>query len=200
MDLDQLRTKMTSEEINALPLVHYTGPIAVVRSARELEEALPDICSEPILGFDTETRPSFRKGHTNLPSLLQIATQNRVYLFQLSRVPLGEDLAGVLSNPLQTKAGVGVDEDMRELGQLHAFRPAGQVDLGHVARSHRIWSEGLRSLTANFFHERISKGPQCSNWSVPNLTSRQVVYAATDAWIGRRIFLRMRELGLIGGR
>lgn len=199
MVLDELRIKMTSEEINALPLVHYTGPIVVVRSDHELNQALRDIRQEPILGFDTETRPSFRKGRTNLPSLIQLATETKVYLVQLGRLALDGRLAAVLANPGQLKVGVGVDEDMRELVQLFQFHPAGQFDLGHVARSHGIWSEGLRSLTANFFHERISKGPQCSNWSLPTLSPRQVVYAATDAWIGRRIYLRMRELGLVGG-
>ena len=103
----------------------------------------------------------------------------------------------ILANPSQVKAGVGIGDDMRDLARLHAFEPAGLVDLGGVARAHRLSSQGLRTLAANFFGWRISKGSQCSNWSLKELSSRQIVYAATDAWIGRLIFLRMRELGLI---
>ena len=77
-------------------------------------------------------------------------------------------------------------------------KPAGMVDLGMVARAHQLTTQGLRTLAANLFGQRISKGPQCSNWSVMELSKRQVIYAATDAWIGRAIYLRMRELGMTG--
>ena len=88
---------------------------------------------------------------------------------------------------------------MRELGKIHPFTPAGHVDLGQMARQNRMCSQGLRSLTAHLFGWRISKGPQCSNWSVKVLSQRQILYAATDAWISRAIYLRMLELGLVPG-
>lgn len=197
MDLHAYQTHMTSEEINVLPLVRYEGPITLIRTQGELFQALPALRSEPILGFDTETRPTFRKGRVNRPSLIQLATANQVYLVQLSWLPFGRELASIFSSPRQLKVGVGIDEDMRELARIFPFTPAGHIDLGSIARRHELWSQGLRPLSANFFGERISKGPQCSNWSLRNLTQRQLVYAATDAWIGRRLFLRMRELGLM---
>lgn len=197
MDMDVLRRRLSSEEINALPLCHYEGPVHVVRSEADWQAALPLLREESILGFDTETRPSFRKGRRNSPALIQLATAQAVYLIQLSWLPFGPHLADLLANPVQVKAGVGIRDDMRDLAKLHDFEPAGLVDLGGVARAHKLPSQGLRTLAANFFGWRVSKGSQCSNWSLPELSARQIAYAATDAWIGRLIFVRMCELGLI---
>lgn len=197
MDMDVLRRRLSSEEINALPLCHYEGPVHVVRSEADWQAALPLLREESILGFDTETRPSFRKGRRNSPALIQLATARAVYLIQLSWLPFGPHLADLLANPVQVKAGVGIRDDMRDLAKLHDFEPAGLVDLGGVARAHKLPSQGLRTLAANFFGWRVSKGSQCSNWSLPELSARQIAYAATDAWIGRLIFIRMCELGLI---
>ncbi len=197
MEGNFISRRLTGEEINAFPLVHYEGPTTVVNSTTLLEKALPDLRAERFLGFDTETKPNFQKGSVHLPSLLQLATAGHVYVIQLDRVPF-DDLAAILSNPAQTKAGVAIGEDMRTLGLRHAFTPGGHVDLSTIAAMNNIASRGLRSLVACFFEERISKGLQCSNWSAPSLSGRQVVYAATDAWMGRRLLMRMRELGLTG--
>ena len=197
MDMDVLRRRLSCEEINAMPLFHYEGPVQVIRTLEDWKNALPDLRSADLLGFDTETRPSFRKGRRNFPALIQLATANAVYLVQLAFLPFGPHVVEVLANPDQVKAGVGIRDDMRDLVRLHDFEPAGLVDLGGVARAHKLPSQGLRTLAANFFGWRISKGSQCSNWSLMELTPRQIAYAATDAWIGRLIFLRMCEMGLI---
>ena len=197
MDMDVLRRRLSCEEINAMPLFHYEGPVQVIRTLEDWKSALPDLRSADLLGFDTETRPSFRKGRRNFPALIQLATANAVYLVQLAFLPFGPHVVEILANPDQVKAGVGIRDDMRDLGRLHDFEPAGLVDLGGVARAHKMPSQGSRTLAANFFGWRISKGSQCSNWSLMELTPRQIAYAATDAWIGRLIFLRMCEMGLI---
>ncbi|MDO5536280.1 MAG: 3'-5' exonuclease [Desulfovibrionaceae bacterium] len=196
MELTFIQRRLTSDEINALPLVHYEGPLSVVRSAKHLDEVLPALRAEPILGFDTETRPTFRKGSVHLPSLMQLATADHVYLIQLDMVPLDVLCGELMTNPAQIKAGVAIGEDMRTLGLRFPFTPQGHVDLGTIAEKHNIYSRGLRSLVASFFGERISKGPQCSNWGVSRLSQRQIIYAATDAWMGRRLYMRMLELGL----
>ena len=198
MDAKLLR-RMGAEEINAMPLCHYEGPVRIIRTAEELAEALTDIRAQEVLGFDTETRPTFRKGKVNDPSLVQIATETMVYLVQLAWLPLEGSLCSVLADASILKAGVGIRDDMRELTRLHPFEPAGLVDLGSAARAHRLSTQGLRTLAANLFGLRISKGSQCSNWSLMDLSQKQIDYAATDAWISRRIFLRMRELGLVQG-
>ena len=190
--------KVSNEEIDQLPLGQYEGELCVVEHANDIEAAIAEMRQCAALGFDTETRPSFRKGRVNTPSLVQLATARAVYLVQLSWWPFGPELAGLLADPAVIKAGVAIGDDMRELARLYPFKPAGMVDLGMVARAHQLTTQGLRTLAANLFGQRISKGPQCSNWSVMELSKRQVIYAATDAWIGRAIYLRMRELGMTG--
>ncbi len=197
MSLDQYRRKLTKDEINALPIVRYEGKIELVTEEHALEDALRELKKQRVLGFDTETKPSFRKGSINAPSLIQMATEDTVYLFQLMWTPFSAAMAEILADAHIIKAGVSIIDDMRELQKLHPFEPAGVVDLGNVARAHKLETQGLRNLAANFFDFRISKGPQCSNWSAQVLSERQIVYAATDAWVGRQVFLRMEELGLV---
>lgn len=115
MDLDQLRRRLSGEEINAMPLCHYHGPVHVIRVLDDWKRALPDLRAECALGFDTETRPTFRKGKVNAPALIQLATEQAVYLIQLTWLPFGPHLAEILANPDQIKAGVGIHDDMREL-------------------------------------------------------------------------------------
>ena len=198
MEKRPFQQHISNEDTAKLPAVLFEGPIVIVDDEKQVEAACRDLASSPVLGFDTETRPSFRKGRVNTPSLVQLATARAVYLVQLSWWPFGPELAGLLADPAVIKAGVAIGDDMRELARLYPFKPAGMVDLGMVARAHQLTTQGLRTLAANLFGQRISKGPQCSNWSVMELSKRQVIYAATDAWIGRAIYLRMRELGMTG--
>lgn len=194
---EQYRRKLTKDEINALPLRHYEGEIRLVRTQEELEAAVALLLQEKVIGFDTETKPTFRKGRLNMPSLVQCAGTGVVFLFQLQWIAMGPEIASLLEAPHIIKAGVSVREDMHELQKMFAFTPACLIDLAEVARTFKLETFGLRNLAANFFQWRISKGPQCSNWSQPNLSARQVAYAATDAWIGREVCLKMHELGLI---
>jgi ribonuclease D len=197
--INALGRRLNSEEINALPLCHYGGEVRIIRSLADLRIARPDLTSEPVLGFDTETRPTFHKGKVNSPSLIQLATGRAVYLIQLNFLSFSRPLAEILANPGQVKAGVGIRDDMKQLRNLYSFEPVDLVDVGVLARSHKLPAQGLRTLAANLFGRRISKGPRCSNWSLVELSRRQIVYAATDAWMGRLIFLRMRELGFMPG-
>lgn len=179
-----------------MPLRCYQGDVRVIRTMKEWRAALPDLNSAGILGFDTETRPTFRKGKVNAPALIQLATSQAVYLVQLGWLPFGAHCAELLADPDIIKVGVGIQDDLAALARVYPFEGAGIVDLGDLARKHGFGSHGLRTLAASLFGWRISKGSQCSNWSVRQLSPRQVAYAATDAWIGRMIYLRLRDLGL----
>lgn len=194
---ERYRRKITKEEINDLPLRRYSGEIRIVRSDEELVDALDVLRRETVLGFDTETRPTFRKGKVNLPSLVQLACAEAVYLIQLNWVPLGDALSSLLADKTVIKTGVAVRDDIRDLQKLFSFRDGGVVDLGEVARDIGLETHGLRNLAANFLGIRISKGAQCSNWSNRELGPQQIIYAATDAWVSREIHLRMRDLGLV---
>ena len=197
MPLEYYRRKLQSEEINALPMVQYEGEVRLVRSAHGLSETLELLGREELLGFDTETRPSFCKGRINQPSLVQLAASDTIFLIQLAFAPFGEGLASLLSNEKIVKVGVGIWDDLRELGKLYPFDGAGAVDLGDLARSLNLPTQGLRNMAANLLGWRISKRWRCSNWSLPDLSPRQIAYAATDAWIGRELYLKMREVGLV---
>lgn len=186
--------KLTKEEINALPLYAYTGPIEIVRNKKQWDKILPELYKNEVVGFDTETKPSFNKGQVNPPALIQLATDRKVFLIQLRRFPFNNDIAKVLSDPSILKVGVGIDYDMAGLNRIYAFEAQGIVDLAQLSYDHNFQSHSLRSLAATLFGWRISKSSQCSNWDVSNLSQKQIVYAATDAWVSREIYLRTKEL------
>jgi ribonuclease D len=194
--IDAYRREFTPEEINVYPLKRWRGPVQLIRGKKKAKAAVRALAEESILGFDTETRPVFKKGMSNPISLLQLATGDTVYIFQLSSTPLFPDLTEILSDPGIIKAGVSVRDDILELRKIHEFEPGGFVDLGEVAAEHDLKTRGLRNLAANLLGFRISKGQRCTNWARPDLTPKQIEYAATDAWVGRELYLRMSELGL----
>lgn len=198
-ELERLRHRPDKDEINAMPLRIYDGEVRIVRTLPQWQEAEKELRGDGVLGFDTETRPTFRKGKLNSPALVQLASAKMVYIVQLAWLPFGQPVADLLADPNILKVGVGIRDDMRALAGAFPFTPAGIVDLGDLARKHNIPNQGLRNLAASLFGWRISKGAQCSNWNLRHLTDKQIAYAATDAWIGRMIYLRFEDLGLAGG-
>lgn len=197
MNQQSLLRRPTREEINAMPLRAWGGEVKIIRTPAQWYAAEAEMRQDGILGFDTETRPTFRKGKLNAPALIQLATANTVYLTQLCWLPFTRLQAGVLSDPAIVKAGVGIGDDMKALAKVFPFEAKGLVDLASIAKRNNLPNQGLRTLAASLFGWRISKGSQCSNWSVRQLSPRQIIYAATDAWIGRAIFLKLQELGLV---
>lgn len=186
------------EEINALPLRRYEGPVHVVRTLKQRDAAIKVLSNEPLLGFDTETRPVFKKGRKpNPPSLIQLAGEQDVYVFQINLLPMDNGLLDLLSSRQVIKTGVSVHDDIVGLNKLAKFKAANFIDLGEISQKHQMQTHGLRNLAANLLGFRISKSAQCSNWAKENLTKQQVTYAATDAWVSREIYLAMHELGLV---
>jgi len=191
---DHLRT-FSKDEVNSLPLFRYEGPVTIVRTPGEFAAAFERIREERLLGFDTESKPAFRKGVINAPALIQIACSDRVFLIQLNRVPFNGEMASLLASSDHVKTGVAIGDDIRLLSKLCPFTADGLVDLRDVARAKGLSTRGLRTLAANFLHMRISKNAQCSNWGNNELTQQQIIYAATDAWVSRLIYEQMSELG-----
>jgi len=187
---------ISKDEINALPVKRYEGPVVLVESTAELERAAADFAGERLIGFDTETRPTFKVGQKYPVALAQVATHKAVYLFQLQRM----DFAPVLRELLQsqsTKAGVGIGDDIKALRELFAFEPNGIADLGAIARKKGYERSGVRALAAMFLGFRIPKGTKTSNWAAPRLSPQQIAYAATDAWACRELYLRFETMGII---
>ncbi len=186
--------RMSREEINDLPLQRWEGPIQVISEHDDVTRAIERLQAEPVLGFDTETRPAFKKGQSYPPALLQLATAEEVFLFQLTPLGLPEGLRAVFTNPAIIKTGVSLAYDLRELNKVSPFDGQGFVDLAHEAKQLGIQNHGLRGLCAVLLGFRISKSSQTSNWSKKNLTPAQMKYAATDAWVGRELYSRFQTL------
>lgn len=191
--LPQPGRRLGKDEINACPLVRWTGPVQVIRTRKALTEAARRLASETLLGFDTETRPSFRKGESHRPALLQLAGENEVFIFQLRHLGLPAPLCDLLAAPDIVKAGVAPARDLRELQTLARFEPAGFTDLGRMAKRAGFQNHGLRGLAAALLGCRIAKGARTSNWAQDPLTPIQIQYAATDAWVGRELYRRLQE-------
>nr|WP_027178359.1 3'-5' exonuclease [Maridesulfovibrio bastinii] len=194
---EKYKRKFSKEEINELPLQQYEGEIVLIDKEEDVAAAMHEIGKEPILGFDTETRPAFRKGVSYNPSLIQLATAQRVFLLHLSHISFSDEIKEILSSADIIKTGVAVGNDVKELIALSRFSPGGFHDLGDLARGLGMHTCGLRNLAANLLGFRISKGVQCSNWGRKVLTSQQIIYAATDAWISRKIYMEFLKLGVI---
>ena len=191
------KNKLSKTEINSLPLRYYNGAIRIIQTAEQAKDACAILIKEKVLGFDTETRPAFNKGQSYLPSLLQLAGTKVVYLFQLSQCGLTDSIIILLSNVNIIKSGVAINQDLTELQQILNFEPAGFVDLGDIARSKGLPHHGLRGLAAYLLKFRISKSGRTSNWSANQLTKKQIKYAATDAWVGRELYLKYKQIKVI---
>ncbi len=189
--------KLSKNEINALPLIQYEGDIEILTSKDNIQVAINDLKNYDLIGFDTETKPTFVKGPLNPPSIMQLACDDKVYIFQFDDDEIFKQLSLILSNKNITKCGVSVDRDLIELMYLSPFDPISFVDLGNVARENEIPHHGLRGLVAMFLKHRISKGSQTSDWSKISLTDSQISYAATDAWVSLELFKIFDKNGLL---
>lgn len=186
------------EAVNQLPLGRYQGPIDLIDNPADLDTALEALRNETVLGFDTESRPVFKRGQSSAPSLLQLAGTERVWLFQLKQFDDLTPLFAILSEPRIVKAGVAIRDDIRKLNDLHAFVPGGFVEISDFTQKAGIVNTGLRNLVALFLRFRISKGAQVSNWARRELSSAQIRYAATDAWVSRELYLKLVKMNLVG--
>ena len=189
--------KLSKNEINALPLIQYGGVIEILTSKDNIHAAINDLKNYDLIGFDTETKPTFVKGPLNPPSIMQLACDDKVYIFQIDNDKIFKQLSSILSNENITKCGVSVDRDLIELMYLSPFDPISFVDLGNVARENEIPHHGLRGLVAMFLKHRISKGSQTSDWSKISLSDSQISYAATDAWVSLELFKIFDKNGLL---
>lgn len=188
---------ISREQMANLPIRRYEGAVCVIASADDLERAVADVRAERVVGFDTETRPSFTKGEVYLPSLVQVATARAVYLFRFDAIDIASAMAELLEDARLVKAGVSIAGDLRALGARFPFAARNVLDLGTVARRAGFAQSGVRNLAGLFLGYRIPKGARTSNWAAARLNSQQITYAATDAWICRELYLKFEDLGLL---
>ena len=182
------KRKISKAEINELPLIAWEGEIQILESAEEMEAAASILANESHLGFDTETRPSFKKGDYYPPALIQLATEHCVYLFRISETETFDPLLPILESPDILKTGVAIKDDVKELRAMEDFTPNGFVEIADITVKLGYENRGLRALAGLLLQGRISKAAQVTNWARPKLDKKQVRYAATDAWISREIY------------
>ena len=182
------KRKISKAEINELPLIAWEGEIQILESAEEMEAAASILANESHLGFDTETRPSFKKGDYYPPALIQLATEHCVYLFRISETETFDPLLPILESPDILKTGVAIKDDVKELRAIEDFTPNGFVEIADITVKLGYENRGLRALAGLLMQGRISKAAQVTNWARPKLDNKQVRYAATDAWISREIY------------
>jgi len=185
---------ISTEEINQLPLAELHDQVFVANTVPLAEEALALLRPMTVLGFDTETRPNFHKGPMSPPSLLQLAGEGLVVIFQLENIPEWSGWCELLASPA-IKAGVAVADDIKGLRKRNErFEPSGFVDLGTLARQKGMAEAGLRPLVAKLFGVRVPKGMRTSNWAARMLNDSQVRYAALDAALSRDIYRELSAL------
>jgi ribonuclease D len=179
---------ISKEAVAALPTIAFGGEIVVVDTDEAIEQACAELLRERVVGFDTESRPSFHKGVVNRIALLQLSTANRCYLFRLNKIRFDKSILKVLESNKIAKIGLSVAGDIRELETLRRFRPKGFVDLQKLAIEHGITDQSLIKIAALTLGGRISKAQRLSNWEAVVLTDAQRLYAATDAWACLQIY------------
>ncbi len=193
-----IRTKIQREDLIDLPKVIYEGEIYVIDSTAEAERALSYLSKQPVVGFDSETRPSFKKGKTNPVSLLQVATHQCCFLFRLNKIESPEALIGFLENEQIKKVGISLRDDALTMRRRYDFTPGGWIDLQTYIEPFGITDRSLQKIYAILFGEKISKNQRLTNWEADELTPAQMKYAATDAWTCLRIYERLNDLERTG--
>ncbi len=186
---------LTSEDLEKYEVSWFKGEIVVVEDLSTFKESFPKLLDSGVLGFDTETRPSFRKGRKNKVSLIQLANENIACLIRINRVGIPSELADLLANPSVIKAGVAVHDDIRFLRGVKKFNPSGFIDLQRMVKDYGIQSSGLKKLAAIVLGFKISKRQQVTDWEADNLTEAQKIYAATDAWVCHQIYKTLANGG-----
>ena len=179
---------ITKDEINQLPLFKFKGKIVYIETREKALEAAELLKNEKVLGFDTETKASFKKGESYDIALLQLATNTHAYLFRICKFDLMKELTDILQNPDVVKTGVAVRDDIKGLQKILPFEDNNFIDLADVARENKIKNFGLRGLVAIMLGKRLSKREKVSNWEKDELSEGQITYAACDAVAGIQIY------------
>jgi len=174
--------KYDKKLIAQLPVTAFEGRIIVILTPGETEKAVRYLLEQPLLGFDTETRPSFRRGHQYMVSLLQVATEDTCFLFRLHHTGFTPALHRLLEDTTVTKVALSWHDDVNSLLKIGDFQPGLFIDIQNMVHDIGIEDIGLQKLFANLFCQKISKRQQLSNWEADILNDKQKLYAATDAW------------------
>jgi ribonuclease D len=189
-----LKINITPDEINNLPLRIFEGKTSVISEPEKVAKAIKEIEKHEVVGFDTETRPAFKKGQVYQVSLLQLAVPGKVFLIRIQHTGVTEEIAHLFQNEKVIKAGVGIRDDLKALRKHRDFEPGSCLDLSTLAKAAGLQVESVKKLAALLLGFRISKSAQTSNWEAQTLAQKQIEYAATDAWVCLELYHKLKPL------
>jgi ribonuclease D len=190
--------KISKEEINELALGQFEGEIFLIEDLDDVAEVADFLSQHRIIGFDTETKPAFKKGVTNQVSLLQLSTSAQAFLFRTHKTGFPDLIRNVLEKEHIIKVGAAVHDDIKGLAKLtDSFHPNSFFDLNDELKKVGFENVGVRNLCGMVLNMRISKSEQVSNWEAVNLTQKQQRYAATDAWACLEIYKKLKTEGYL---
>lgn len=172
---------ISKEQVSCLPVMEYDGRTIVINNPKDADKAIKYLLSQPIVGFDTETRPSFKKGQSHKVCLMQIATNAECFLFRLNKTGFTESIRKFLECENVVKVGLSLNDDLRALHKLDNFTPGSFIDLQSFVKKYDISDNSLQKIYAILFDKRISKGQRLTNWEADTLTPPQQAYASLDA-------------------
>lgn len=187
------KESITDKELIKLPLKWFRGDIYVIDRMKDVDDVAEFLSMQQVIGFDTETRPSFKKGVVNKVALLQLSTLNEAFLIRINKIGLPKSLQKVLAAPGIIKPGVAIRDDLKGLQEYADFAPHGFVELQDYAKDLGIHDFSLKKMTAIVMGFRISKSQQLSNWEADVLSDAQKKYAATDAWAALQIYQNLPD-------
>lgn len=179
---------ISKQQLAELPTVSYPGTIVVVNTRDEARAAMEKIRHCTVTGFDTETRPSFRKGQTNNVALVQISTGDTCYLFRVNKLGITDELIGYMEDEAVTKVGLSLRDDFHVMRRGGEFEPKGFIDLQNYVKDYSIIDCSLQKIYGILFNQRISKSQRLTNWEASQLTYPQQLYASIDAWACLNIY------------
>ncbi|MDI3527669.1 MAG: hypothetical protein PWR03_1852 [Tenuifilum sp.] len=186
------KPNIDKDELKNLPRITFPGQIIVANTIEDIENLIPIFSKEEVLGFDTESRPSFKKGKQNGVSIMQIATGELAAILRLKKTGIPDSLKDLLENPNIIKVGAAIHDDLKGIIKFRKFEPKGFFDLQHIAPTFGIEELSVKKLSAIVLGGTISKRQQLSNWEAEILTDAQMSYAATDAWVCREIYIKLK--------
>jgi ribonuclease D len=188
------KTNISQDELNLLPLRAYSGKVQVVTDPKYFPKIAAEIRKHKVVGFDTETRPSFKKGQFYKLALLQLAIPNKVFLIRTHHTGIDQHIVSLFENPDILKSGVAIRDDIKALQTIAAFQPKSFIELATLSKEVGLQVESVKKLAALLLGFRISKSAQTSNWEAPTLTEKQIEYAATDAWVCLELYEKLSHL------
>jgi ribonuclease D len=191
--------KISKTEIMDLPLGQFEGEIILVDKPIQIVDVIKELSGENLIGFDTETRPSFTKGRQHQVALLQLATKDVAFLIRVNQIGMPGAIKELLETKQIVKIGAAVRDDLKALSKLReTFAPQSFYDLNEELKRVGFENVGVRNLAAMVLNVRISKSEQVSNWEAQVLTEKQLLYAATDAWACLEIYNKLSYQGYLG--